>query len=50
MAGDGPAQRVVREDAVRRDGDHMAELGLVESDGDQVRLTREGQAAASRLP
>jgi len=43
-AGDGG------EDAIRRDVDHMAELGLVESDGEQVRLTREGEAAASRLP
>ncbi len=30
--------------------DHRAELGLVESDGEQVRLTREGEVAASRLP
>lgn len=38
------------EEAVQHDVDHMAELGLVESDGEQVRLTREGEAAASRLP
>ncbi len=38
------------EDAVKRDVDHLAEIGLVERDGAQVRLTREGEDAASRLP
>jgi hypothetical protein len=38
------------EDAVRHDVDHLAGIGLIESDGEQVRLTREGEVAASRLP
>ena len=38
------------EDDVRRDVDHLAEIGLIESDGEQVRLTQEGEVAASRLP
>lgn len=36
--------------AVGRDVDHLADLGLVERAGDEVRLTNEGEVAASRLP
>jgi len=36
--------------AVDHDVDHPAAMGLVERDGDEVHLTREGEVAASRLP
>lgn len=36
--------------AVGHDVDHLAGLGLLERTGDEVRLTREGEVAASRLP
>lgn len=35
---------------VGHDVDHLAEIGLLERVGDEVRLTREGEVAASRLP
>jgi len=38
------------EGAVRHDVDHLAEIGLIESDGERVRVTRDGEVAASRLP
>ncbi|HEY2868632.1 MAG TPA: hypothetical protein VGJ11_03940 [Gaiellales bacterium] len=36
--------------AVDHDFDHLADMGLLERDGDEVHLTREGEVAASRLP
>jgi Mn-dependent DtxR family transcriptional regulator len=36
--------------AVDHDVDHLADMGLLERDGDEVHLTREGEVAASRLP
>ena len=36
--------------AVDHDVDHLAAMGLLERDGDEVHLTREGEVAASRLP
>ena len=36
--------------AVGHDVDHLADLGLLERDGDEVHLTRQGEVAASRLP
>ena len=36
--------------AVDHDADHLADMGLLERDGDEVHLTREGEVAASRLP
>jgi predicted transcriptional regulator len=36
--------------AVGRDVDHLADMGLLERDGVEVRLTHEGEVAASRLP
>ena len=36
--------------AVDHDVDHLAEMGLLDRDGDQVHLTHDGEVAASRLP
>ena len=36
--------------AVGHDVDHLAGMGLLEREGDEVRLSREGEVAASRLP
>ncbi|HEY3763939.1 MAG TPA: hypothetical protein VGL44_02175 [Gaiellales bacterium] len=37
-------------EAVGADLAHLADIGLVERHGDEVRLTAEGTAAAARLP